>query len=164
MSLWYRSFRFEIFLPPPFFSCRFISVCSISMSQGCILGGVRGCCIIENLSIICLVCGLLSSLLGVVLWFSHFSRDSSAPECVFTLECHRVILFSGQELMRVLRLCLFGCFMGGLRLEVLCRGRGIRYTGIFLMSLLWKRGGIQLIYLLWFEIITMHSFSLCVLI
>ena len=86
------------------------------------------------------------------------------PKCVWLLECHREIRFLGLGEMRVLRLCIFGCLMGGLMIVVLCTDMGIRYIGIGLLTLMWQRGGIQLIYLRWYENRTTHHFPLCVLI
>ena len=140
-----------------------IYMCSLSMRRGCIWGGGRGCFRIGIMIIICLVCVILSILLGVILWCIHSSQDSFAPEYVWTLEWHKVIRFLGWWGMNILRLFLFGCLMGGLRLKGLCRGRGIWYTRIGLVSLLWRQEVIKLMSLLWSESRTTRRFYLCAL-
>ena len=83
----------ESFLPPPCFSRIGISIYLLSMRQRCIWRGERDYWRIDILIVLCLVCGILPSILGVVLWCSHSYRDSLEPEYVCILGCHRVIRF-----------------------------------------------------------------------
>ena len=123
----------EFSLPPPYLSHIVISIYLLSMRLGYIWVGGVDYCRIEILRILYLVCGIILSLLGVFMWCSHSYRYLLAPEYVCTLGFHRVICFLDRGENMVLRICLFGCLMGYLKLEEMCKGRGIRCTGIGLM-------------------------------